>query len=152
VLRASTVGVKRVELCVALSDNVAKSNKFSVSNSDLQFLIALAVAVLFGVLGVAGVIPPWFAVLTLLATMLVASWALWRSQWLAGRTLLLRGVIVLAFAIVFCSASYPAVAKLIKEHTESTVPTANQKAQDCSSNVDGNGNNVSVNCDDKGKK
>lgn len=27
-----------------------------------------------------------------------------------------------------------------------------QKAEDCSSNVDGNGNKVSVNCDDKSKK
>ncbi len=132
---------------------MAKLHKFAVSNPDLQFIVAMAVAILFGVMGTAGVIPILFAVLALAASMLVASWALWRSQWLVGRTSTERALIVLAFAAIYCSAAYPAVAKLLRERRESsTQPAVIQNAADCASNVNGNGDKVSVNCDDKSQK
>jgi hypothetical protein len=133
--------------------NVAKFHRSTVSNPDLQFYFSLAVGILFGVVGVAGAIPILFAVVALAASMLVASWALWRSQGLAGKTSTMRGLIVLIFGVIYCSAAYPAVTKLIREHRESaTQPAIIQNATDCASNVIGDGNKVSVNCDDKSKK
>jgi hypothetical protein len=48
----------------------------------------------------------------------LTSWALWKSHWLAERTVVIRAVIVISFIVVYCSAAWPAIAKLVLDHKD----------------------------------
>lgn len=125
-----------------------------VSNADLQFIVGIAIAILLGILGIAGVIPLWFALLSIALVLPWAGWALWRSQWLSSKGAFIRTTIVIVFVAVYSAAALPAIIKLThqqEDHGPAT-PVPSQSATDCSQNVSGDGNKGSVNCGDKSKK
>ena len=134
---------------------MGSSKKPDLKHSHLQFTIALAVGVLFGVFGAAGVIPLWLAVGSLAVALGSAAWALWRSQWLSSRKNKLRSTFVLAFVVVYGVAGYSAVARILQrsEVEAGQTGTVTQKTGDCGANVAGGTNSkVSVNCTGKEAK
>ena len=127
-----------------------------ISNTDLQFIIGIAITALFGILGVAGVIPLGFALLSIALVLPWVGWALWRSEWLSSKTKPIRALIVILIVIVYSASAFPAIIKLAHRQEDQkhapTVPVPNQNANDCSQNFAGDGNKGSVNCGDKSNK
>jgi hypothetical protein len=129
---------------------MARSAK--IKNPDLQFAIGLVVAILFGILGVAGVIPFGWASVLLAGAMVFGASALWRSHWLSSLGAVARCVIVLVFIAAYSAIAYPALNRLAQRAEAEPNGPVIQHGSDCASNVSGNGNKVNIDCSDKSKK
>ena len=123
-----------------------------VTNPDLQFIISIAVAILFGILGVAGMISFGWAVTLLAGAMLFAGWSLWRSHWLSALNVFMRSLVVLGFVGIYSALAYPALNRLAHKPQDDRQKQVIQNANDCSSNINGDNDKSDVNCSDKSKK
>lgn len=127
-------------------------SRLLMKTSDVQFAVSTSLAVLLGILGVAGIVPFWFALGGTIGTLAWAVVSLWRSRWLSSRSLLVRTVVIGVFVAMFVGVAYPALRKLANKDDSVSAPTVTQTAGDCASNIVGNGNKATVDCGDKSKK
>lgn len=156
----------------SLFDNVQKNQSLwlpsqpdppdTLDASTVLSIIGIALGVLFGIMGVGGVIPIWFAGLALFSCALLTVGTLWRSAWLSRRRTSTRAIIVSLVAVVYIAAATPAMLKLYRSVREVASPPAQpsppRRTGDATATGDhsiantGDGNKFTINDNKKRKR
>jgi hypothetical protein len=90
-------------------------------------VISLAATVLFGVLGIANVIPLYVLIPTLIVCAVFLFWALWQSEWLSKRGRAAKLAVLLGIGIVYLGMATPAVLKLLSPDISQTFGAETQR-------------------------
>lgn len=127
-----------------------------IDTGTLLAVVSIVASVVFGVLGIAHMIPSWLLIPALVVCAVVLAFSLWRSDWLLRKPRPVRILVVVAASIIYCGITGSALWHVLRTPVLSTAPPPAPPGPrtdgPCSPIITGNGNTTTANCEDAQKK